>query len=135
MGLFGGRRERAIDEPDWTEIGDSVGDGERRLGASHGWSIDDGIDHPCGVYLTDRALYVDVRPDTLARRETISIPFWSIGRCGVGRSDTGAPRLVVVFDLEGQRDPVDARGVGVDLPRGRAGRTFGALVTATIGSD
>ena len=100
--------------PDWSRLQGRLDSREKRIGVCKGWVIGEGIDHPCGVYLTDRALYVDIRPEAFTTAETIAIPFHTIERCEVRTSETGSPRLVVVFVSIGSRDPA-AREVEVDL--------------------
>ncbi len=128
MSIFGRLKERPLPEPDWGHVRSHMG-AEQPIATSAGWFIGNGIDHPCGVYLTDAALYVDVRPDaSLVGFETISAPFHSWSQSGVGRSDRGAPRLVVVFDPVGRSQESDIRGIAVDLPR-KTGAAFGAIVS------
>lgn len=107
--------ERPASAPDWIRLRGHLQDREKRIGVCKGWIGGEGIDHPCGVYLTDRALYVDIRPEALTTAETIAMPFDTIERCGVGTSDTGSPRLVVVFVPGGSDDAASAREVAVDL--------------------
>lgn len=137
MGLFGRKRglaERGIPDPDWSLVRNLFAEDEHGIEACKGWSIGDDVDQPCGVYLTDQALYVRTQPDTLERPSTYQIPFSSIGRCDVGSSDLGSPRLVVVFDPVGEQDPNDVHAVGVDLRPSAYGRKFGERVVATVNS-
>lgn len=123
--------ERKIPEADWEQVRPHLEDDEDMIDACKGWSIglEPGtLDHPCAVYLTDRALYVDIRPDTLASPETVTIPFSTVAKCGLGESDQGTPRLVVTFDPVGAENPSDIRGMGVDLRPARAGQRFGQQV-------
>ncbi len=121
--------ERAIPEPDWALVTDRLDAGEEEIDACKGWSIARPLDHPCAIYLTDRSIYVDIRPDLSASgAETIAIPFSAVARCGVAPSDLGTPRLVIVFDPIGDADPEDIRVVGVDLRPEKQGWVFGERV-------
>lgn len=132
MSFFRRRRrsaEREIPEPDWGLIEDHLDEDEEEADACKGWSIGGPADHPCAVYLTDRSIYVDVRPDaSLTGAETIVIPFSTIGRCEVAPSDLGTPRLVIVFDPTGESDPDSLRAVGIDLRSEDQGWRFGKQV-------
>jgi len=119
VSLFGKRRklsERELGDPDWDNVAQYLQPGEQRIDACSGWSVGEGVDHPCAVYLTDRAIYVDVRPDaSLTGFETIIIPFKEMARCAVQAGPSGSPRMVAVSMPEGSENPEDARGVAVDL--------------------
>lgn len=132
MSFFRRRRgltEREVPEPDWELIEGHLDEDEAEIDACKGWIIGGSVDHPCAVYLTDRSIYVDVRPDaSLTGSETIGIPFTTIGRCGVAASDLGTPRLAIVFDPRGESDPDNLRAVGVDLRPEHLGWEFGQLV-------
>lgn len=120
--------ERDISGPDWDSISEHLSSDERQIDACAGWTVGGDIDHPCVAYLTDRAIYVDIRPDTLAPREVVTIPFSTIGKCGVQNSDQGSPRLVVVFDPVGDGTSDGLQGLAVDLrPKGH-GWDFGERV-------
>lgn len=122
--------ERSLQDPEWDCLEDHLSGDEQRVDACKGWAAAGDVDHPCSVYLTDRSVYVHIRPDTLAQRETIPIPLASIRKCGAGPSDQGTPRLVIVFDPVGNRDENEVRGVAVDLRPAERGWNFGRRVTA-----
>ncbi len=125
--------ERPLPKPSWDLVRDHI-DGEQPIADSAGWfvGIDNaGIDHPCGAYLTDRALYIDVRPDVgLTGFETIRTPFDSWHRVGVSPNSAGQRRLVIVFDTTGSGAQEDARAIAVDLPA-KTGSGFSDLVLET----
>lgn len=128
MQLFGRKTsERTVSAPDWNRVRGHLQSGEKRIGVCKGWMIGEDIDHPCGAYLTNRALYVDIRPEAFTTAETIAIPLDTIETCGVGTSDTGSPRLTVVFVPGGANNPESAREVAVDL-RCSDARNFGQRV-------
>lgn len=132
MSFFRRRRdlaEREVPEPEWSLIDGHLDTGEEEIDACKGWSIGGAVDHPCAVYLTDRSIYVDVRPDaSLTGSETIVIPFARIGKCGVVAGDRGTSRLVIVFEPSGESGSDNLDGVGVDLRPVDRGREFGARV-------
>lgn len=125
-------REREIPEPDWSQVRAHLAEDERELAACKGWNVGDDVDQPCGVYLTDRAVYLRTQPDTLEQPSTYQMPFSTIYRCDVGASDLGPPRLVVVRDPIGDQDPNDIRAVGVDLRPEDQGWKFGERVVSTV---
>lgn len=94
MALF--RRKTVEPTPDWNRLQWHLQSGEKRVGVCRGWLVGEGIDHPCGVYLTNRALYVDIREEALTHAQTIAIPFDTIEKCGIDASDPGSPPLLVV---------------------------------------
>jgi hypothetical protein len=112
---------------------------EREVDASDGWivgrTVGDSVDHPCSVFLTDRTIYVEVRPQTiLPEPELIAAPFADVLRCGIAPNHIGGTRLMFIFDPTGRREDEDKfRGIGIDLPRGRGGATFGQRVVDTVG--
>ncbi len=103
-------RVRALGEPDWSRVQAQLIENERRLGAANGWFIGEGVDHPCTVFLSEFGIHIDVRPDTMGSPELISIGMYSVERCGVGTSDIGNLRLVVIFSSES-----GTLGVAVDF--------------------
>lgn len=108
------RRVRALGTPDWNRIGSQAGE-EERMGAENGWFIGSagGSDHPCTVFLTNSAIYIDVRPDTDItgrNRQQIRISPDAIQRSGLGLSDQRNPRFVVVYNNGGV-----ATAFGVDF--------------------
>lgn len=140
MPLFGRKRnplgEREVPDPDWGSVESALADGENQVDACKGWKIglqEDETDQPCGVYLTDRAIHVRTQPDTLAEPETTSVPFSMIAKCDLGTSDRGSPRLVVMYDPVGEKDPDDLSGFGVDLRPQEQGKRFGERVASTVG--
>ena len=106
---------QAVSAPDWKRLRGHLQSAEKRIDVCKGWIVGEGIDHPCGVYLTDRALYVDIRPEALTTAETIAMPFDTIEKCRVGTSESASPRLVVEFIPSGSADPDSARELAVDL--------------------
>ena len=131
-------RSRRVGAEDWAATRALMHRTDKEVGACKGWalgaSVGDSVDQPCIVFLTDHALYVDVRPQTLADPELIVAPFHMIEKCGTGRNDVGGTRLVFILDTKGKQVPGDLRGIGVDLPRGRHGAAFGQLVVDTVGT-
>lgn len=139
MSLFGRKRkqmsEREVPDPDWASVGSALADGEQQVDTCKGWKIalqEGEIDQPCGVYLTDRAIHVRTQPDTLAQPETTSVPFSMIAKCDLGTSDQGSPRLVVMYDPVGEKNPDDLSGFGVDLRPHEQGIHFGERVASTV---
>ncbi len=124
--------ERDLPDPNWEEIEDRFARGEQPLDACKGWRIGEGIDDPCAVYLTNWTVHIDVRPDTLQPREVVSIPLWTIHKCGVGPSDLGTPRLVIGADPGGSGNPSDIVAVGIDLRPEDRGWEFSKRVTTQI---
>src|SRR5512132_3180607 len=70
---------------------------DKELGACKAWilggSAGDSADQPCIVFLTNRALYVDVRPYEGGTPGLIVAPFHMIANCEIGRNDIGGTRL------------------------------------------
>ena len=137
MPIFGRKdrsAERPVAAPEWERLAGQFVNGEEQMGASSGWFVGleaDGIDHPCAVFLTTRAVYFDVRPDaSILGDSMICAPLLNISRCGTGTNDHGQPRLVAILDLVGRDDPADVSGIAVDLTTGNEGRAFADLVSA-----
>lgn len=109
--------ERELPEPDWTEVAEVLTDSEVRLAASKGWLVGDEIDVPCKLYLTNQTLHVAIKPDaSLVEKPSLeSIPLTTLQKSGLATNDMGLPRLVVIHDPTGRRDPGELRGLGVDL--------------------
>lgn len=123
--------ERELPVPDWDLVEAYVGAGEQRVGTSACWTLGDNVSHPASLYLTDQALYVQVRPDTLAADLPIlRVPHDRLERCGVVTDDAGSPRLIVVF-RKGP-DPTDVDGFGVDLRPVATAAAFGQQVRDTL---
>jgi hypothetical protein len=62
-------RVRELGPPEWGRVSEHI-EGDEQIGAENGWfiahrmsPIDYGTDQPCTVFLTERGIYVDVRPD------------------------------------------------------------------------
>lgn len=124
-GSFG---ERPVPPPDWDEVAGHLAPGEQRVGASSGWTVGQDLDHPCTLYLTDRSVYLHVKPDTLEPASLTVIPLAAIAKAAVGTSDQGTPRLVVMHDLVGRDDPADVQGFGIDLRPASTGHSFASQV-------
>jgi hypothetical protein len=86
------------------------------------------------VFLTNRALYVDVWPYEGGTPGLIVAPFHMIAECGIGRNDVAGTRLVFILDTKGYQNPAELRSIAVDLPRDRHGATYGQLVVNTVGA-
>lgn len=141
--ILGPGPEASADE--W-EVVERIGPGDKRLGSCKGWIMGacvgtPDVDHPCIVFLTEYAIYADVHPQTLgASPEVIVAPLYSIGKCGLGANDVGGTRMVIVFDSTGQPlsldgpepDPSRFRAIGVDLPRGQVGESFGRQLMTLV---
>ena len=122
-----GRRCRSMDRTD------------KELGACKAWILggsvgDSGADQPCIVFLTNRALYVDVWPYEGGTPGLIVAPFRMIAKCGIERNDVGGTRLAFILDTKGNQNPAELRSIAVDLPRDRHGAAFGQLVVNTVGA-
>jgi hypothetical protein len=134
MGLF---KRKATPSVSWEKVRPHLDGEEREIDASDGWivgrAVGDSVDHPCSVFLTDRTIYVDVRPQTLMPEpELIAAPFRDVLKIGVAANHVGGTRLIFVFDTVGRRDEGDFRPIGVDLPPGRGGANFGQRVVNTV---
>src|SRR5688572_17827046 len=55
MPLFGRRKvaERPVPPPNWNNVAEHLQDSEQQVATCAGWLVGDGVDHPCGVYLTN----------------------------------------------------------------------------------
>lgn len=120
--------ERPVPPPDWDALAGHLAPDEQQVGASSGWTVGKDLDHPCTLYLTDRAVYLHVKPDTVEPASLTVVPLAAIAKAAVGTSDTGTPRLVVMYDLAGRNDPADVEGFGVDLRPASTGRSFASQV-------
>jgi hypothetical protein len=110
---------------------------DKKLGACKAWILggpaDDSADQPCIVFLTNRALYVDVRPYEGRTPGLIVAPFHMIAKCEIGRNDVGGTRLAFILDRRRNQKAAELRSMAVDLPRHRRGAAFGRLVVETVG--
>jgi hypothetical protein len=100
MGLF---KRKATPSVSWEKVRPHLDSEEREIDASDGWivgrAVGDSVDHPCSVFLTDRTIYVDVRPQTLMPEpELIAAPFRDVLKIGVAANHVGGTRLMFVFD-------------------------------------
>ncbi len=119
--------ERDVPEPDWLEVSDFVSEDERRISSCSGWTVsnEDPINHPVSLYLTDSALYVSVKPDTMLPKAEIRR--WSksqIVGCDTASQPDGGTRLMVAFrrNLSAEEAPV---GSAYDLRPLERGSEFG----------
>ena len=131
-------RRRRVRARDWKAPRRLMDRTDKALAACKAWilggSADDAADHPCIVFLTNRALYVDVRPYEGGTPGLIVAPFRMIARCEIGRTDVGATRLAFILDTTRNQNRSELRSIAVDLPRDRHGATFGQLVVNTVGA-
>jgi len=111
---------------------------DKELGACKAWilggSVGDSTDQPCIVFLTNRALYVDVWPYEGGTPGLIVAPFHMIAKCEIERNDVGGTRLAFILDTKANQNPAELRSIAVDLPRDRHGAAFGQLVVSTVGA-
>ena len=111
---------------------------DKELGACKAWilggSVDDSAYQPCIVFLTNRALYVDVRPYDGGTPGLIVAPFHMIANCEIGRNDIGGTRLDFILDTKGNQNPAELRSIAIDLPRDRHGAAYGQLVVNAVGA-
>jgi hypothetical protein len=117
----------SVDGSDGQRAGGVQGVDSRRVSRRFG-------DQPCIVFLTNRALYVDVWPYEGGTPGLIVAPFHMIAKCEIGRNDVGGTRLAFILDTRGNQNPTELRSIAVDLPRDRHGAAFGHLVVNTVGA-
>jgi hypothetical protein len=131
-------RRRRVRARDWKAPRRLMDRTEKRLRACKAWilggSAGDSADQPCIVFLTNRALYVEVWPYEGGNPGLIVAPFHMIAKCGIERNDGGGTRLAFILDTKGNQNPAELRSIAVDLPRGRHGAAFGQLVVDTVGA-
>jgi hypothetical protein len=131
-------RRRRVRARDWKAPRRLMDQTDKNLGACKAWllggSVDDSADQPCIVFLTNRALYVDVWPYEGGTPGLIVAPFHMIANCGIERNDVGGTRLAFILDTKGNQNPAELRSIAVDLPRGRHGAAFGQLVVKMLSS-
>lgn len=109
--------ERAIAEPDWSEVADLIPGGERQIASCSGWtvSLTDPVDHPVSLYLTDAALYVAVKPETVLPKEEIRRwPKSQLVGCDTAPQPDGGRRLMLAFKSD-EPGPDSLATLGVDL--------------------
>jgi hypothetical protein len=110
---------------------------DKALGACKAWilggSASNPVDQPCIVFLTNRALYVEVRPYEGRNPGLIVAPFHMIATCEIGPNDVGGTRLAFILDTKGNQNSAGLRSIAVELPRDRRGASFGRLVANTVG--
>ena len=130
-------RRRRVRARDWKAPRRVMDRTDKELGACKAWilggSVDDSSDQPCVVFLTNRALYVDVWPYEGGSPGLIVAPFHLIAKCGIERNDVGGTRLAFILDTKGNQNAAELRSIAVDLPRDRRGAAFGQLVVDTVG--
>jgi hypothetical protein len=131
-------RRRRVRARDWKAPRRLMDRTDQELGACKAWILDgsvgDSADQPCVVFLTNRALYVDVWPYEGGSPGLIVAPFRLIAKCGIERNDVGGTRLAFILDTKGNRNAAELRSIAVDLPRDRHGAAFGQLVVNTVGT-
>ena len=130
-------RRRRVRARDWKAPRRWMDRTDKELGACKAWilggSAGESADHPCIVFLTNRALYVDVRPYEGGTPGLVVAPFRMIAECEIVRNDVGGTRLAFMLDTRGNQNPAELRSIAVDLPRNRRGAAFGRLVVETVG--
>ena len=131
-------RRRRVRARDWKAPRRLMDRTDKELGACKAWllggSVGDSADQPCVVFLTNRALYVDVWPYEGGSPGLIVAPFRLIAECGIERNDVGGTRLAFILDTRGNQNAAELRSIAVDLPRHRHGAAFGQLVVDTVGA-
>lgn len=131
-------RRRRVRARDWKAPRRLMDRTDKEVGACKAWilggSVGDSADQPCVVFLTNRALYVDVWPYEGGSPGLIVAPFQLIAKCGIERNDVGGTRLAFILDTKGNRNAVELRSIAVDLPRDRHGAAFGQLVVKMLSS-
>lgn len=132
------RMARSVDTFDWDSVRSCLADDESPIAAQGGWlvsgSIDPELDHPCTLFITDRALHFDIRPFTLLpEARVISVPFEHIEKCAVGRPSRSSTRIVVMYVEDGIRDESHLSGLAVDVPNKRRARAFAHTVVSAVG--
>jgi hypothetical protein len=129
-------RRRRVRARDWKAPRRSMDRTDKELGACKAWilggSVGDSAYQPCIVFLTNRALYVDVRPYEGGTPGLIVAPFHVIATCGIEPNDVGGTRLAFILDTKGNQNPAELRRIAIDLPRDRHGAAFGQLVVNTV---
>jgi hypothetical protein len=129
-------RRRRVRARDWKAPRRFMDRTDKELGACKAWllggSVGDSAYQPCIVFLTNRALYVDVWPYEGGTAGLIVAPFHMIATCGIERNDVGGTRLAFILDTKGNQNPAELRSIAVDLPRDRRGAAFGQLVVNTV---
>ena len=130
-------RRRRVRARDWKAPRRWMDRTDKRLGACKAWilggSAGDSADQPCIVFLTNRVLYVDVRPYEGRTPGLIVAPFHMIAKCESSRNDVGGTRLAFILDTRRNQNAGELRSIAVDLPRRRHGAAFGQLVVDTVG--
>ena len=131
-------RRRRVRARDWKAPRGLMDRTDKELGACKAWIlggfVDDSTDQPCIVFLTNRALYIDVWPYEGGNPGMIVAPCHMIAECEIERNDVGGTRLAFVLDTRGNQNPAELRSIAVDLPRDRHGAAFGQLVVNTVGA-
>ena len=131
-------RRRRVRARDWKAPRRWMDRTDKRLWACKAWilggPIGDSADQPCIVFLTNRALYVDVWPYEGGTPGLIVAPLHMIAKCGIERNDVGGTRLAFILDTKGNRYAAEPRSIAVDLPRDRHGAAFGQLVVNAVGA-
>jgi hypothetical protein len=92
--------ERALPDPDWSEVSELIPGAESRIASCSGWtvSLTDPIDHPVSLYLTDSALYISVRPQTIRpKAEARRWPRIQVVGCDSTSQPGGGIRLMIAF--------------------------------------
>jgi hypothetical protein len=130
-------RRRRVRSRDWKAPRRLMDRTDKELRACKAWilggSAGDSTVQPCIVFLTTRALYVDVRPYEGGTPGLIVAPFHMIAKCEIERNDVGGTRLAFVLDTKRNQNPAERRSIAVDLPRGKHGAAFGQLVIDAVG--
>ena len=131
-------RRRRVRARDWKAPRRLMDRTDKELGACKAWilggSAGEPEDQPCIVFLTNRALYVDVRPYAGGTRGLIVAPFHMIADCEIAPNDVGGTRLAFILDTRANQNRGQLRSIAVDLPRHRHGAAFGQLVVNTVGA-
>jgi hypothetical protein len=112
---------RVLGSPDWSRISEHI-EGQERIAAENGWfiaqptsPIDYGTDQPCTVFLTNRGIYIDVRPDaSVMGPETIKINPYGVERAGVALREMSNLRFACIYATNYGADG-EIKSVAVDF--------------------
>ena len=108
-------RRRHVRARDWNAPRRFMDRTDKKLGACKAWilggSAGDSADQPCIVFLTNRALYVDVWPYDGGTPGLIVAPFHMIAKCEIWRNDIGGTRLDFILDTKGNQNRAELRSM------------------------
>ena len=129
--------ERKLPEPDWAQVTGLFAGDERQNSCCSGWTVSlaDPINHPTSLYLTDAALYVSIRPDTMfPDAETHRWPKDRVVAYDTAQQPDGGIRLMAAFESDPSQDAPPVM-LAVDLRPIPRGRSFAEDLTRWIGKN